>query len=156
MSKDNRDNNLHEDFIAKTERTLKLEELIQKTELEPDNIQNNIDLGLFYLNDCNKDLAREQFEKVLLIEPFSSEALKNMGLIYAIEENYILARQYLLDAIKQVSCDIDTINMLARVCFEEKKYDEAIKYYKEAYKFKPDFSYFQEQIDLCYSLKESL
>ncbi len=108
------------------------EEMINKYINEDINFENKLE---FITNENNKQKIISELKKSLeqiSIKLNDTDVFLSLGLINIISENYNLAKEYLLKAVKLNENDYSLWNRIGVVCQNENKIDEAISYYNKA------------------------
>jgi tetratricopeptide (TPR) repeat protein len=78
------------------------------------------------------------YEKVLDTDPkFTGAALRNIGLIHYIKEDYKLAKEYVNKALKINSKDSAALNNFAQILVSENQVDQGIVYFERASELDP-------------------
>lgn len=108
-------------------------------ELNPDNKEYHNVLGLVYLRLMDYTHAEEHFRRSVRIDEDYSEAHNNLCYLYYIQRQYPRAEEACKKALSNplYLTPEKAFNNLAKTCYRQRRYDEAIKYYWEAIRRAP-------------------
>jgi len=133
--------NLGEAYMAQGNYTAALKELMAAEQLIPDDPYLQDDLGLNYMAKDRLDLAIQHFKKALALKPAYAPAMNNLGTAYLAQQNWDAA----IACFKSITGDLlyatphYPLSNLGLVYYNQKKYDLAAKYYRDALKLEPQF-----------------
>jgi Tfp pilus assembly protein PilF len=86
------------------------------------------------------DLAIQQFEQLLEIDPSAKHAYTNLGLLYMHKENSQSAKQAFLNAIERDKNDAVAYNHLAVIQRQQGMFQQALSNYKNAIDADPEYA----------------
>ena len=101
--------------------------------LEPRSVLLHNNLGVYYFRKGQYVLAKKNFENAILQSPNKryGVALNNLGVIYEIENNMVLAQRFYIDSIEANYYYKAYINLI-RLYVKNKDHNQAIKLIKNA------------------------
>jgi superkiller protein 3 len=106
--------------------------------IEPNQKKILYKLGVAYLdNQSNEEAAKEQFEKVVLLDPKHYEAHKKLGEIYRERNDLTAAVRCLKSALKVKPADAEALKALAEILVAQGKSAKAEPVLKRAIKYNP-------------------
>jgi tetratricopeptide (TPR) repeat protein len=103
----------------------------QGLEFMPDHFNSLALLGSAYYTKGEYGLSAESYEKASALKPNTAEILRNLGLAY-IELKETAKAFAALEKAFELSGEAEAAYYLGRLCYTEKRYDEALKYASES------------------------
>lgn len=99
-------------------------------------LEANVNLGMGYLSEGQRDVALRAFTKALEIDSRSPKANQGMALIHQINGEFEMAEQRFRKALKSRSDESksDIEYSFGRFLMERERYDEALEYFERASK----------------------
>lgn len=95
-------------------------------------LESQIRLGVGYLRNRNYQLAKENLQKALDVDPKSAEAHNYFGLLYQLELDPEMAEEHYKKAIHYDPDYAAARNNYGAFLFEQKRYKEAVKQLEKA------------------------
>lgn len=115
--------------------------LLTKLEEDPDNLEAQYLLGIMYTKKEKYSLALKHLYKIENSKKQSvylNQARIIIGYIYAIQEEYIKAKEILIKVLDFTKNDKTAISILGYVYYKAKLYEQALKLYEKLLKIEPD------------------
>lgn len=117
--------------LEQNDDALRILEILSKR--NPDDPRNDLNRGQVYVFKGNQDLARRFFEKSIERNPSNNaQAYFELGKILHQKDEMALAKNALLQAVKQEGKSAEYLEKLAVVCLARNEVDEAIEYLRRA------------------------
>jgi Tfp pilus assembly protein PilF len=107
----------------------------------PNRERPHNNLGLAYMGINRPDLAFNEFQSILAINPKDSGAMNNIGIIWGSANNFEKAKEAFNDSIKMKAYNPDALNNLGFLYIQFSKYEESIPILKKVVEIRPyDFT----------------
>ena len=113
-------------------------------------------LGNIYFKEGNFKAAIAAFEQSLERKPDDSFCVINIANSYQRMGRPAEAEQYIIDYLKKGFSDPQLYFLLGTICFVQKKYDDAIKYYDECLSYNADSAASHTALAAIYLVREDL
>jgi tetratricopeptide (TPR) repeat protein len=120
--------------------------------LAPDYVLLHYKKASIYAQTGEKDLAEEEYRKMLRTDPYFKPALVELALLYYSKRDMPSAEQCLLKAAEKYNNDASIYNNLANIYFMEKRPADAVLAYKKAIEINPNKDYYYNLSCVYYSL----
>ncbi|MGE5570241.1 MAG: tetratricopeptide repeat protein [Rhodospirillales bacterium] len=113
------------------------QELIQKTERNPNSAEAHYALGVFYFQTARHDLAARSFERAADLAPSNALYWKMLGAAYAAQSRFELA-----EAPLRKACELDpklegACYYYGRNLYTENKFEPAVRAFERALRYGP-------------------
>ena len=142
----NADENEKDNILFEKSKLLKNFDLLESINICKSLIKKDIDdvfkskiyvnLGRFY-SDIDPDASFDYFLKAYNINPKNTRALLNLSSHHAKKRLFYIAEDYINQGLEIEPNDYDLVYNKARLCLDQFKYDEAIKYFNICLKINP-------------------
>ena len=113
----------------------------QGERVAPRNTKIRFILGNAYLGEKNYEDAIRSFRAVLATEPRNGNAMKLLGESYKMVEDFGPAVDFLLQAASFLPDDPEIFDSLGFIYEKNKRYEDALKAYEQAYRLNPALQY---------------
>jgi Tfp pilus assembly protein PilF len=104
----------------------------------PNSERPHNNLGLAYMTIDRPDLALNEFQTSLAINPKDSNAMNNIGIIWGVAGNFEKAKEAFTDSIKMKSYNPDALNNLGALYIQSRKYEQSISILKTVIEIRPN------------------
>jgi len=123
---------------------------------DPDISDAYFTLGNIHFKQRNFEAAIASFEKALERKPDDTFCVINIANSYQMMGQPARAEEFIIDYLKQGFNDSQLYHLLGTLSFNQKKYDEAIKYYSECLSLNSDSAASHNALAAIYILKDEL
>lgn len=129
-------------------------DIYKAIKIEPESAAWRYNLGIFYYEQEQYDLAIESYQKAIEIKRDFHEAWNNLGIIYNKKERYSLALNAFQNALAIKPDKHDTWSNLGHTYNKKEQYSLAINAYQSALALKPDKYGTWSNLGLTYNAQE--
>lgn len=113
--------------------------VIKALELDPDNIDGHMWIGLYYTKEKNYSKAIESYEKAVNLDPNSPNAYFNLGYVFAELRDFLKAEEMFMNSVRLSPSFLDeALFNLAVIQRRLGKKEQCITNLQEALKVNPD------------------